>query len=74
MTAVAVSRRTRRRLIERGLDVLTWLVLVVMISPVLWLVASSMQTDGNLARGTYDLLHPTFTAFSDMWTTVEFSR
>jgi multiple sugar transport system permease protein len=46
----------------------------VMISPVLWLVASSLQTDGQLARGTYDLLHPTFTAFREMWSTVEFSR
>jgi multiple sugar transport system permease protein len=74
MTALAVSARTRKRLIERGLDVLTWVVLVLMISPVLWLVVSAMQTDGNLARGTYNLLHPTFTAFRDMWSTVEFSR
>jgi multiple sugar transport system permease protein len=74
MTALALSPRTRRRLIDRGLDVLTWVVLAVMISPVLWLVASSTQTDGNLARGTYNLLHPTFTAFRDMWSTVEFSR
>jgi multiple sugar transport system permease protein len=74
MTAVTLSARTRKRLVNRGLDALTWLVLLVMISPVLWLVASSLQTDGNLSRGTYDLLHPTFTAFRDMWSTVEFSR
>jgi multiple sugar transport system permease protein len=74
MTALSMSARTRKRAIERGLDVLTWLVLFVMVAPVLWLVASSMQTDGNLARGTYDLLHPTFRAFHDMWSTVEFSR
>ena len=76
MTApsVAISARTRKRLIERGLDVLTWLVLLVMLSPVIWLVLSSLQTDGNLARGTYDVLHPTLTAFRDMWSTVEFSR
>jgi multiple sugar transport system permease protein len=74
MTALPLSRRTRKRAIERGLDVLTWLVLFVMVAPVLWLVASSMQTDGNLSRGTYDLLHPTFRAFHDMWSTVEFSR
>jgi multiple sugar transport system permease protein len=74
MTALSVSARTRKRVIERGLDVLTWLVLLVMIAPVLWLVASSLQTDGNLARGTYDLLHPRLTAFHDMWSTVEFSR
>src|SRR3954463_10839891 len=69
-----MSARTRKRVIARGLDALTWLVLSVMVAPVLWLVASSMQTDGNLARGTYNLLHPTFTAFQDMWSTVEFSR
>ena len=74
MTAPTISARTRRRLIERGLDALTWLVLLAMLSPVLWLVASSLQTDGNLARGTYNLLHPTLTAFREMWSTVEFSR
>ena len=76
MTALSLplSRRTRRRLVDRALDVLTWLVLLVMLAPVLWLVLSSLQTDGNLARGTYDVLHPTFTAFRDMWSTVEFSR
>jgi multiple sugar transport system permease protein len=74
MTALSMSARTRKRAIERGLDVLTWVVLLVMVAPVLWLVASSMQTDGNLSRGTYDLLHPTFRAFRDMWSTVEFSR
>jgi len=74
MTAISMSARTRKRLIDRGLDALTWLVLLVMLSPVLWLVASSTQDDGQLARGTYDLLHPTFRAFRDMWSTVEFSR
>jgi multiple sugar transport system permease protein len=74
MTALSMSARTRKRAVERGLDVLTWFVLFVMVAPVLWLVASSMQTDGNLSRGTYDLLHPTFRAFHDMWSTVEFSR
>jgi multiple sugar transport system permease protein len=74
MTALALSARTRKRVIARGLDALTWLVLLVMLAPVGWLVLSSMQTDGNLSRGTYDVLHPTFTAFRDMWSTVEFSR
>src|SRR3954471_1227194 len=69
-----MSARTRKRVIARGLDAVTWLVLFVMVAPVLWLGASSMQTDGNLARGTYDLAHPTFRAFRDMWSTVEFSR
>jgi multiple sugar transport system permease protein len=62
------------RLVNRGLDVLTWLVLAVMLAPVLWLVASSLQTDGQLSTGAYDLLHPTFTAFKRMWQTVDFER
>ena len=76
MTAqsLPLSPRARKRLVNRGLDALTWVVLAVMLAPVVWLVLSSMQTDGNLARGTYNVLHPTFTAFRDMWSTVEFSR
>ena len=62
------------RLVNRGLDALTWLVLLLMLSPILWLVASSLQTDGQLSTGAYDLLHPTFTAFTRMWQTVDFER
>ena len=74
MTAIALSPRARKRLIARGLDALTWLVLVVMLAPVFWLVASSLQNDGQLARGSYDLLNPTFQAFKDMWKTIDFER
>jgi multiple sugar transport system permease protein len=62
------------RLINQGLNVLTWLVLAVMLAPIGWLVASSLQTDGQLSTGAYDLLHPTFTAFSRMWQSVDFER
>jgi multiple sugar transport system permease protein len=62
------------RLVNRGLDALTWLVLLAMLSPILWLVVSSLQTDGQLSTGAYDLLHPTLTAFSRMWQTVDFER
>jgi multiple sugar transport system permease protein len=74
MTAITLSPRARKRLVARGLDVLTWLVLAVMLAPVFWLVASSLQNDGQLARGSYDLLHPTFQAFKDMWKTIDFER
>ena len=37
-------------------------------------MASSLQNDGQLARGSYDLLHPTFQAFRDMWKTIDFER
>jgi multiple sugar transport system permease protein len=62
------------RWVNRGLDVLTWLVLAVMLAPIGWLVVSSLQTDGQLSTGAYDLLHPTLTAFSRMWQTVDFER
>ena len=35
------------RTCNRGLDALTWLVLLVMLAPIFWLVASSLQTDGS---------------------------
>jgi len=63
-----------RRLTNLGLDVLTWLVLAAMLAPFLWLIASSLQTDGQLSSGAYDLLHPTLTAFKRMWSTVDFQR
>ena len=62
------------RWVNRGLDALTWLVLLLMLSPILWLVISSLQTDGQLSSGAYDLLHPTLTAFSRMWESVDFER
>ena len=74
MTAITLSPRARKRLVDRGLDALTWVVLAVMLAPVFWLVASSLQNDGQLAQGSYDLLHPTFQAFKDMWRTIDFER
>ena len=59
---------------NRGLDALTWLVLAVMLAPIVWLVASSLQTDGQLATGAMNLLDPTFSAFTRMWESVDFER
>ena len=53
---------SRRRAVDLGLDALTWLVLLVMLAPVIWLVVSSLQDDLELATGAYDLFHPTFDA------------
>jgi multiple sugar transport system permease protein len=65
---------TRRRAVNLGLDVLTWLVLLVMLSPVIWLVISAFQDDRELSTGAYDLLSPTFDAFTGMWDTIDFER
>jgi|SRR5688572_10127834 len=62
------------RWVNRGLDALTWLVLAVMLAPIFWLVASSLQTDGQLSTGAMNLLEPTFSAFTRMWESVDFER
>jgi multiple sugar transport system permease protein len=64
----------RRRWVNVGLNTLTYMVLLVMLAPVLWLVASALQPNGNLANGEYDLLHPTLNAFSEMWRNIDFER
>jgi multiple sugar transport system permease protein len=74
MTQLAVSERTRRRLGNAALDALTYVVVLALFAPVLLLVVASLQTDGRLASGTYDLLHPTFAAFRDMWSSVAFGH
>ena len=65
---------TRRRMANLGLDALTWLVLLAMLSPVIWLVVSSLQDDLELSTGAYDLLHPTLDAFTGIWETIDFER
>jgi multiple sugar transport system permease protein len=74
MTALPMSPRTRRRIVDRSLDTLTWIVLAFMLAPVVWLVVCALQTDGQLSNGRMNLLDPTFSAFKDMWGTVDFGR
>ena len=74
MTGLALSPRTRRRLGNRALDALTWLVLAVMLAPIFWLVAAATQNKLRLATGELDLLHPTLKAFGTMWETVDFEK
>jgi multiple sugar transport system permease protein len=63
-----------KKMTNWGLNALTYFILLLMLAPIFWLVASSLQTRGQLASGDYNLLHPTFTAFSRMWQTVEFGK
>ena len=74
MTGLALSPRARKRVNARLLDALTWLVLIVMLAPVLWLIIASTQTKLHLATGEIDLLHPTLKAFGEMWQTVDFEK
>jgi multiple sugar transport system permease protein len=69
-----MSATVRKRWVNWGLNALTYAVVLVMLAPVLWLVASSLQTNGALASGDYDLLNPTFGAFGEMWRNIDFER
>ena len=69
-----MSAAARRRTVSWALNALTYAVLALMLAPIFWLVASSLQTSGRLASGDYDLLHPTVQAFSDMWESIDFER
>jgi multiple sugar transport system permease protein len=74
MTALTLTPRRRRRLVSAFLTTLTYLILIVMIAPVVWLLVGSTQNAGALANGTYDLLHPTLHAFKTMWSNVDFGH
>jgi multiple sugar transport system permease protein len=74
MTALTLSHRSRRRLVSRGLDALTWIVLALMLAPVAWLVVSSLQTNGALSSGAIDLLRPTLKAFGQIWGRIDFAH
>jgi multiple sugar transport system permease protein len=69
-----LAPRTRRRLVSASLTALTYLVLIVMLAPVVYLILASTQNAGALASGHYNLLAPSFSAFSKMWSSVEFSK
>jgi multiple sugar transport system permease protein len=63
-----------RRSIEWSLNALTYLVLVLMLAPIVWLLMSSLQTSSQLSTGTYDFTDPTLDAFRTMWSAVDFER
>ena len=56
-----------------GLNALTYFVLIVMLAPMFWLVARRRRSRA-LSSGSYDLLYPSFDAFSDMWNAVDFEQ
>jgi multiple sugar transport system permease protein len=66
--------RRRGTVGDVALDALTWLIVLAMIAPIVWLVLSATQTNLQIVNGTYDFLHPTFDAFSRMWQGSDFER
>jgi multiple sugar transport system permease protein len=74
MSRGALAPRWGRRLTNWSLNLLTYMVVALMLAPIVWLVLSSLQTSGQLARGEYDFLNPTLNGFRDMWDSVDFER
>ena len=72
MSALTLTPRRKRRLTSAALTALAYLVLIVMLAPIFWLLVGATQKSSALSTGDYDLLDPTFQAFSDMWNTVDF--
>ena len=63
------------RLVNQGLDVLTWLVLAVMLAPIGWLVRQlAADRRPALAPAPTTCCIRRFTAFSRMWQSVDFER
>jgi multiple sugar transport system permease protein len=74
VTALTLTPRRRRKLTSALLTTLTYLILIVMLAPIVWLVVGATQKASALSNGDYDLLHPTFHAFSSMWDNVDFGH
>jgi multiple sugar transport system permease protein len=74
MTALALTPRRRRKLTSALLTTITYLILLVMIAPVVWLLVGATQKASALTNGDYNLLHPTLHAFRAMWSNVDFGH
>jgi multiple sugar transport system permease protein len=75
MSAFAfVTPRRRRKIGGALLTALTYLILVIMLAPIVWLVIGSTQNSVDISNGTYDVLHPTLHAFSAMWKSIDFGH
>jgi multiple sugar transport system permease protein len=74
MSVFAMTPRRKRRLTSAFLTTLTYVILVIMLAPVFWLLVGATQTSGAISNGTYDVLHPTFHAFSAMWKSIDFGH
>lgn len=70
----APSVATRRAAGRAGLDVLTWLLVLVIVSPAAFLVIASLQPGLNMSQGDINIADSTFGAYRDMWGTVDFER
>jgi multiple sugar transport system permease protein len=68
-----MASRRQRRLGSAALTALTYALLVVMLVPIVYLLVASTQPATTLASGRYTL-SASFSAFGEMWRTVEFGK
>jgi multiple sugar transport system permease protein len=68
-----MSHRTRRRLVNWGLNLLTALLVVIMVAPIVWMVFSSLQTNSDLILGRMSR-HLRWENYSTMWNQLDMAH
>ena len=65
---------TKRRWQQHGLNVLTWTLVVVTLSPVAWMVVASLSDYQDVVRGHVGAgaFHPKWSNYVEMWIAVDF--
>jgi len=63
--ALRTRRRRRRRVGKTGWNLVGIAVLVVMVFPVYWMIATAFKSDSEITSGSWAPLHPTIQHFRD---------
>lgn len=63
-----------RRSTKIALDILTWVVLLVMLAPIVYLLLASLQDNLALSTGNFELFSPSFDGFRTMWSRVDYTH
>lgn len=67
-----MSPQTWKKVHKVALAVTTVAVILFTIFPIVYMVLASFQTNGNLSLGRFDLLHPRWQNYRDLWVNVKF--
>lgn len=67
-----MTPRAWKKVYDALLNALTALVVVLTLLPIVYMVIASLQTNQNLGLGRFDLLHPQWENYRDLWINVNF--
>lgn len=69
---MTLSPRTWKKVHNALLAVITGLVILFTIFPIAYMVIASFQSSTNLSLGRFDVLHPQWQNYRDLWVNVKF--